>query len=178
MTYGWPVLVGPVHAWAGDGGSLWMTRRVNYRLERLDHRGQVDRVIGVRPPRNWHMEVNMGLEEVGAMTLPPGGLWGFHPLNEQFGVAVFQIPSEDWESVEHRPHHRYSAEREAIDIHQKRMDSVLDVIDFASGEVIARKRIQLPSRLTSDGTLYSVFVDELGIISVEAFRIELTGFER
>jgi len=46
----------------------------------------------------------------------------------------------------------------------------------ASGNPAA---IHIPGQgfLTSDGTLYSVTVSDLGVIQVEAFEVQLVGFE-
>jgi hypothetical protein len=178
MSLGWPVYAGPTSAWAGRDDSWWVASALHYRLERIDHRGEVDRVIGVRPPPDWHMLLNMSLlDDEGIMKRPHGRLVGFHQVDARFGVVVLLVPSPDWESVEERPHHQHSADRIAIEQQQELRDSVLDVIDLASGEVVARKRIPSLSYLTRDGTLYSVSVDHLGVISVEAFEVELVGWE-
>ncbi len=175
LRAGTPLIAGPTGAWRGRDGGVWLLHGLYYRLERIDHRGEVDRVIGVRPPPRWHMLLSLDLQDVGGVIkLPDGRLKGFHELNTRLGIAVINVPSEEWESVQTRPHHRYSDEGRliAIEQYQEVWDAVLDVIDLETGKVLARKRLPRQSFLTRDGTLYSVYVDELGVISVEAFEVE------
>ncbi len=171
-----PHFAGPTDAWATVGGSVWLGTALNYRLERINERGSVDRAVGVVPPDSWNLSVRMDLHEEGAtIRIPFGRLLGFRQLSDRFGAAVLDIGSEDWENVDRRTQ---SDGRYEAGVHQELRDSVLDVMDLETGEVVARKRLTLPSYLMSDGTLYSVHEDEVtGVVSVRAYEIELVGWD-
>lgn len=55
---------------------------------------------------------------------------------------------------------------------QKRFDTIIDVIDIASGSVLTRTRLAGDVRVTSGGMLYRPLVSDEGVISFEAFELE------
>jgi hypothetical protein len=118
----------------------------------------------------------LAVDDLGVVRIE-AGLTGFHQIEETLGVAVLSVASPGWQDVELRPHPRFPADGPASDVFQELRESVIDIIHIPTGEVLARKRIPDPSYLTSDGTLHSVTVSELGVIHVQAFEVELVGFE-
>jgi hypothetical protein len=169
---------GPWWTSSAPDGALWVWSASNYRLERIGRASGVDRVIGVVNPDAWHGQLTMSfVDEEGTMMRQMLTVSGFHQFREDLGVAVLSVASPGWEQLELRRHPRFPADLLASDVHQELRDSVIDIIHIPTGEVLARKRIPEPSYLTSDGTLYSVTVSELGVIQVQAFEVELVGFE-
>jgi len=55
---------------------------------------------------------------------------------------------------------------------QRRYDTLVDVIDVATGSMLSRTRLSGDVNLMSDGTLYRTLVSPEGLISVEAFDFE------
>jgi hypothetical protein len=173
-----PIQAGFRGASMAPDGAIWVWSSLNYRIERVERDSAVDHVMGIVGPDGWNGQLTMtSLDETGMISMERPGVSGFHQIDPNLGVAVLSVASPGWEDVELRRHPRYPAELYAPDVYQRLRDSVIDIIHIPTGEVLARKRIAELAHLMSDGTLYTVFVDDLGVISVEAFKVELAGWD-
>jgi hypothetical protein len=162
---------------------LWLAGVMNYRLERVDERGETTRVVAVRGPDSWNTQLYLTmqdyLEDETPLVLrpPPLRLGGIHQLEENLLMVVFGVPDLDWEAAELRPHDRYPDDRLATEVHQAIVDALVDVIHLPTGSVLARTRLPTVTYAMADGTLYTTTVDDLWVIRIEAFEVELVGFD-
>lgn len=90
-------------------------------------------------------------------------------LEDGLLVVLLRTAPLDWQDVVLRYRPDGTSEPGSL---QRRYDTILDVIDIASGSVLLRERFPGDVNVTSDGTLYRPLVSVEGVISFEAFRVE------
>jgi hypothetical protein len=118
---------------------------------------------GLPPPEEFRMPMT-----------PPGGVRGLAELEPDLLAVALRVPSPNWEEASAtRADARPTQALAHLPALQAQIyDTVLDILDVERGVVLARERIPGPGYLTSDGTLYTVHVDAVGVVSFQAFRIE------
>jgi hypothetical protein len=93
-------------------------------------------------------------------TVPPNPLvTQFTVLDRELLVVAVHLPAENWHEA-----------RSISAIHEL-YDTVLDLVDVATGAVLARTRIPGWGRFTSDGTLYVPRESPIGLIYFDAWEI-------
>ncbi len=178
----------PPQAWfqlvgRSKSGGLWVAVVTNYRLERIDDKGEVTRIVAVRGPESWNTRLHLSMQEslhddTPLVLMPrPLRLGGIHELGDDLLLVVFNAPALDWEEAELRPHDRFPDDRLATEVDQNLVDARVDVIHLPTGAVLARTRLPTVAYATADGTVYTTTVDDLGVIRIEAFEVELIGFD-
>jgi hypothetical protein len=184
-------------------GSTWLAGDLGgYRLENLDAEGRLRRVIGVEAPAVWNLsplfmtvddaiaalpreerppakraptspQPGSARAEIRPSSTPHGVVQGIAELDDGIVLVVLHVPASDWQNARgwiDRSRHPQVVEpgyREQL------YDTILDVIDGRSGEVIARRRVPGRLRLTSSGALYRAEANEEGVIQFDAFELRL-----
>jgi len=169
-------------------GRIWIIENGNYRIEEIGPDGAVERILGVRGPPRWNTRLIMSVEEYLDPDPPPTypssprpmhrlRVRGITELAPDLLAVTIEVPSDDWESVELRRDDRFPDDRFAAQSVQQMLQTVVDVIHVPTGAVLARTAYPGTSYMSSDGTLFRIHFTELGVVQVEAFEIELEGFD-
>jgi hypothetical protein len=188
------------HAAVASDGSYWLLEGAVYRLEHVDSTGRIIRVIGVESPQDWRGELFMTPEEyvlhfeqsvrVAQPASPDRGaprqterrsraaprmkIGGIAFTGRDLLVVAVHVAAVDWDKVVVKLDTTRFREQSVPEpgYYQKRHDTILDVIDLRTGEVLARKRVSGTAYLTRGGDLYIPSTTEDGVINVKAFDIE------
>jgi hypothetical protein len=168
-------------------GRIWLVENGNYRIEEIGPGGQVERILGVRNPLSWNAQLIMSVDEFVNAGPPPYPssprppvrlrVRGITELTPELLAVVVSVAAEDWQSVELRRHDRYPDTHFASDAFQDMLRGVVDIIHVPTGAVLARTSVPGYTRMSMDGTFFRIRHTEMGVVEVEAFEIEIAGFE-
>jgi hypothetical protein len=97
------------------------------------------------------------------------------PLEPGYILVLVHVAATRWQDARVQlDTTRYSvASIEEPGYMQQLYDTILDIVDARTGEVIARSRQRGTFYLTNEGTLFRPTVSEIGVISVQAFDVVL-----
>ncbi|MGH7468776.1 MAG: hypothetical protein ACRENP_12535 [Longimicrobiales bacterium] len=186
------VAVGPPERFVSPGPNetIFAAERHNYRIEQLDTAGTVLRTIGIRPPDSWHFREIMSHAHRDSIVTnrPPKDVTNafesrptnlpFRPIPELAGLFVdsghlwvaWHIGAANWESVAVN----YRRTEEVIltdDYKPKAYDTIVDIIDMRTGELLARRRVAGFCTLMNDGSLARLGYSIQGVVEVEVFEL-------
>jgi hypothetical protein len=163
-----------------EDGTTWLaSSEAGYRLEATDRFGNVLRVIGITAPKSWRFPLFLSPEEWLAsvnrpMEVPPTMIRSVQQIDARHIVVVLHVAAEQWRSVQpvvdsarsdpdhivYRPGYR-----------QDMVDTVIDILDSATGTLLARTKVKGGLSLSRSGVLYRPRVSDIGVIQVDVFDI-------
>jgi hypothetical protein len=155
------------------GGCFWAARVNEYRIELWDTTGT--RLATVRRDAEWFPAWS-GLDLREGYDLRPRPRIAAVTQDDDDRLWVFlRVASEQW-----RPEPTPRTEREfrlpTLEELARRWDTVVEVLDIRSGEVIASaRRPEVMSIVPGTRKVWAVQQDEVGVVSIPVWRAELTG---
>jgi hypothetical protein len=178
----------------GPEGSIWASERSNYRLEKIDRFGEVTRIIGVVPLPEWgslliadEVEADnkrkRGFIDATAMVMsrpehmpfpPTFRISSLHAPDSRQVWAALHVAAPGWREVRMRYDPRAGTDVVPMDdMSPELYHTVIDIIDVASGNVIARRQVPGYGALANDGTFVLSRYNANGEIEVTLFRVRL-----
>jgi hypothetical protein len=169
----------PRLAYADPDGSYWLVGP-GYRLESVMPDGTTRRLIGVHTPPSWNSDLFMSAPEYEShMTArssasPQEGLSmairNVARLNDSLLAVVAQVPKPGWKEIVDAMD---ADEFSDLSYLERIYDTLIDIVDYRQGIVLARQLRHGTGYLTNDGLYYNVRASELGVIQVELFEVAL-----
>lgn len=185
-------------------GAVWLVASTGgYRLERVAPDGRVGRTIGVVAPAAWNVEpLLMNLAEAEARlpapsrrdgptrphrsraasaerrpeVEPPGFVRDVSVAERGLLVVILHVAAENWQEARVALDTTVVPAVAEAGYEQQIHDTIIDVLDIATGDVVARRRVDGTLYSTSGGDLYRPSVAPTGVIGVEVFEVDLESF--
>jgi hypothetical protein len=186
-------------ALAANGG-FWLAD-IGYRLERIDAYGLIDRVIGVEMPSSWRAKLIMNSREMELErerhmmdaksrppeprrdpnatktrlnSRPPATRTGMWQMNDTLLVVVTRDGIENWRDIigiidtarSDEGHTQFQ-----IGYADSWYDTIVDIVNISSGDLVVRQRFNGKYLITSNGTFYIRSVDQDGLIKVKTYSL-------
>ena len=176
----------------GSNGTLWHAERRNYRIEQLDHEGRTRRVIVGRlahmpgfanldsaiqvrrstpPRRRPHLTPQTRPKRLERP--PRSQVAGLYEDAQRRLWVLLHVPVANWQEIELMYDPRSTEGRLADFMHDRLLQTVIDVIDPATGELLARHSRPGRGFLANDGSFYHPLVTPEGLIRVEVLSLHL-----
>lgn len=173
-----------------EDDGFWIAEIGTYRLERLDLNGEVTRTLGVSAPPSFYSLTFMSREaaeearrqarvtnrsELMAArpaTLPAPPIFrvaGLGVLDDML-VVVANVPAAGWDTIQVA----YASGGEVAledGVYPRIYATVVDVVDPATGTLLARTRLPGYGALASDSVIATLHADEYGVITGRLFRV-------
>jgi hypothetical protein len=170
---------------------FWISEEGIYRVERIDSLGRVTRVIGITAPASFYSATYMSREDAEAArsaarvrrdrtaellakpaTSPVPPWLRITSVREHDGylVIVGNAAAPAWAETEltYRPGGEASMDHASL---LRLYETFVDVIDPASGELLARQRVPGYGSLVDDDVLVTLHADDLGVVTGQLHRI-------